>query len=64
MDTFWAAAAALTPPIGVGVLFAIAIRALMNADRNERAAMARLEAEEAAAHAQAPSSAAVRPARD
>ena len=47
MDTFWAAAAALTPPIGVGILFTIAIRALMNADRNERAAMARMEAEEA-----------------
>ena len=48
MDTFLAAAAALAPPIGVGFLFAFAIRALMNADRNERLAMARLEAEERA----------------
>ncbi len=46
MDTFLAALAALTPPIGVGLLFYLAIRALMNADRNERAALARLEAEE------------------
>ncbi len=46
VDTFLAAAAALAPPIGVGLLFTIAIRALMNADRTERVAMARLEAEE------------------
>ena len=48
VDTFLAAAAALAPPIGVGFLFWLAIRALMNADRTERTAMARLEAEEAA----------------
>ena len=48
MDTFLAAAAALTPPIGVGLLFWFAIRALMNADRTERTAMARLELEERA----------------
>ena len=48
MDTFLAAAAALAAPVGVGFLFAFAIRALMNADRTERAAMARLEAEERA----------------
>ena len=48
MDTFWAAAAALTPPIGVGVLFAFAIRALINADRTERTALARMDAEEKA----------------
>lgn len=46
MDTFLAAAAALFPPIGVGFLFWLAIRALVNADRNERTALARLEAEE------------------
>ena len=46
LDTFLAALAALTPPVGVGVLFYLAIRALVNADRNERTAMARLEAEE------------------
>lgn len=37
---------ALVPSIGVGFLFYLAIRALVNADRNERAALARLEAEE------------------
>ncbi|GAA2726359.1 hypothetical protein [Cellulomonas aerilata] len=49
MDTFLAALAALAPPIGVGALFYVAIRALVNADRNERTAMARLQAEEDAA---------------
>jgi hypothetical protein len=48
VDTFLAAAAALAPPVGVGFLFWMAIRALMNADRTERVAMARLEAEEQA----------------
>ncbi len=55
MDTFLAALAALTPPIGVGVLFYVAIRALMNADRNERTALARLEAEENARRSAGPS---------
>jgi hypothetical protein len=59
VDTFLAALAALTPPIGVGLLFYLAIRALMNADRNERAALARLEAEEDARRTPASS-----PARD
>lgn len=31
---------ALAPPIGVGILFFIAMRALMQADRKERAAKA------------------------
>ena len=48
MDTFLAAAAALTPPIGVAVLFTFAVRALINADRNERTALARMDAEEKA----------------
>jgi hypothetical protein len=48
VDTFLAALAALTPPVGVGLLFYVAIKALMNADRNERTALARLEAEESA----------------
>lgn len=46
MDTFLAAAAALAAPVGVGILFTIAIRAMINADRNERAAMARIDADE------------------
>ena len=53
----WAAAArrlvrvnylvALLPSIGVGILFYIVIRALVNADRNERAALKRLDEEDA-----------------
>ena len=46
MDTFLSALAALAAPVGVGLLFTIAIRALINADRNERTAMARIDAEE------------------
>jgi hypothetical protein len=57
VDSFLAALAALTPPIGVGVLFYVAIRALMNADRNERTALARLQAEEDARRAAEPSTA-------
>jgi hypothetical protein len=53
VETILAAAAALAAPVGVGFLFAVAIRALMNADRTERAAMARLEAEERARRQQA-----------
>jgi hypothetical protein len=38
---------ALLPSIGVGILFYIVIRALVNADRNERAALKRFEEEDA-----------------
>ncbi len=48
MDTFLAAAAALAPPIGVAFLFTLAVRSLINADRNERTALARMDAEEQA----------------
>ena len=48
MDTFLAAAAALAPPIGVAFLFTLAVRSLINADRNERTALARMDAEEKA----------------
>ncbi len=51
MDTFLSAAAALAAPVGVGFLFWLAIRALVNADRNERTALARIEAEEDARRA-------------
>ncbi|PWJ53289.1 hypothetical protein SAMN06264364_11347 [Quadrisphaera granulorum] len=47
-----AAVAALTPPIGVALLFWFVMRAVLRADRNEREAMAaldRAEAERAAA---------------
>lgn len=42
------ALAALIPSVGVGVIFWIAIRALVNADRTERAALARMDREDAA----------------
>ena len=46
MSTFWTAVAALVPSIGVGVLFYFAMRFIIRADRNERAHLARLDAEE------------------
>ncbi len=45
--------AALIPSIGVGLLFYFAIRAILRADRNERAALARMDREAAAAAAAA-----------
>ncbi len=49
MDTLFEVLAALIPSLGVGLLFFLAIRALVNADRNERAALARLDAADAKA---------------
>jgi hypothetical protein len=46
METFWAVIAGLIPSVGVGLLFWFAMRKIMRADRNERAA---LEREDAAA---------------
>ncbi|MBD3779914.1 MAG: hypothetical protein IE923_11710 [Micrococcales bacterium] len=40
------ALAALIPSIGVGLVFWLVIRALVNADRTERAALARLDAQD------------------
>ena len=50
MDPNWllSAAAALAAPTGVAFLFWIAIRALLRADQTERAALARMDAEERA----------------
>ena len=48
MDTFWAIVAGLLPSIGVGLVFWFAMRKIVRADRNERAAEAKLDAEEAA----------------
>ncbi|MFF1530522.1 hypothetical protein [Cellulomonas sp. NPDC058312] len=42
------ALAALLPSVGVGLIFWLVIRSLMNADRTERAALARMDAAEAA----------------
>lgn len=50
MSPFLAGVAALVPSAGVGFLFYLAVRALVNADRTERAALARMDAEERAAH--------------
>ncbi|MFI2753106.1 hypothetical protein ACGIF2_06695 [Cellulomonas sp. P22] len=49
MNAFTAVLAAVVPSAGVGVLFWFAMRALVNADRNERNALARMDAQEAAA---------------
>ena len=38
--------AALLPSIGVGLIFWFGLRAVMNADRNERRAQAQIEAQE------------------
>ncbi len=43
---------ALVPPLGVGFLFFIVIRAIIHADRRERAALARMEEEESRASAE------------
>lgn len=51
MTGFWGGVAALLPPIGVGLIFWVVMRAIVQADRRERAAVARLEAAEDAARA-------------
>lgn len=57
MNTLAEVLPALIPSLGVGLLFFLAIRALVNADRNERAAIARIDAEEAQAASKKDSSA-------
>jgi len=42
---------ALAPSLGLGLLFYIAFRAIIHADRRERAAIAKMEAEEKAQQA-------------
>ncbi|MDQ2698260.1 MAG: hypothetical protein M3Y46_05660 [Actinomycetota bacterium] len=59
METLLEVLAGLIPSVGVGLLFFLAIRSLVNADRNERAALARLDAQlkaEKVAQGEAPSS--------
>ncbi|MCU1445138.1 hypothetical protein [Cryobacterium sp.] len=49
MDSFWANALfSLAPTVLVGVIFWIIMRAIIRADRTERNAYARVEAEERA----------------
>ena len=45
MNGWGAVLAALLPSIGVGLIFWFAMRAIINADRSERQALARMEAE-------------------
>jgi hypothetical protein len=46
VDTFIQVVAGLVPSIGVGLIFWFVIRAVIHADRRERQAIARLEAEQ------------------
>lgn len=46
MNGLWQVVAALIPSIGVGLVFWFVMRAVIHADRRERQAVARLEAEE------------------
>lgn len=48
MDGFWAGVGALVAPVGVGVIFWLVMRWIIQADRRERAAQARLDAAERA----------------
>ena len=50
------AVAALVPSVGVGLLFWFVIRSLVRGDRNERAAMAALDAAERRRAAEEPDS--------
>ncbi|WP_315096481.1 hypothetical protein [uncultured Cellulomonas sp.] len=51
MNPLFTALAALLPSIGVGLLFWFAMRAVVNADRTERQALARMDAAEREAEA-------------
>jgi hypothetical protein len=53
--------AALVPPIGVGLVFWLVIRSIVQADRRERAAMAALDAQERAGRDEAPDDAGAGP---
>ncbi|EYR62357.1 hypothetical protein N866_09305 [Actinotalea ferrariae CF5-4] len=48
MDGLWQVLAALIPSIGVGLVFWFVMRAVIHADRRERQAVARLEAQQRA----------------
>ena len=49
MSGWGAVLAALVPSIGVGLIFWFGLRAVMNADRNERRAQAQIDAQERSA---------------
>ncbi len=48
MDAVWPYVWSLLPTIGVGLIFWFVMRAIIRADRTEREAQARIEAEETA----------------
>ncbi len=52
MNTAWQIFAGVAPSIGVGLIFWFAMRKILRADRNEREALAKLDAEEAARYAE------------
>src|SRR5699024_2438750 len=52
MASFTDVLTALAPPLGLAILFTIAIRAMIHADRRERRAQARAEAQMAQLHAE------------
>lgn len=47
MDVVWTALGALLPSVGVGLIFWFVMRAIVRADRRERAALERYDAEQA-----------------
>lgn len=49
MSTAWAVFIGVAPSVGMGLLLWAGLRAVVRADRNERAAQARLDAAEQAA---------------
>ena len=51
MDGIGGVLTAVIPSVGVGLLFWFAMRAIVNADRTERQALARMDAEQDAAEA-------------
>jgi hypothetical protein len=57
-DAITASLIAIAPSAGVGLLFWFAMRKIMRADRNEREALARLDAEDARRAQDAPGTAA------
>jgi hypothetical protein len=55
MNDFLLVLAALLPSVGVGAIFWYVMRSLVNADRTERAALARMDAQDAERAAKAKS---------
>lgn len=52
MASFTDVVVAIAPPLGLAILFTIAMRAMIHADRRERRAQARAEAAESQAQAE------------